>query len=278
MRTGNTPGAPTVGGPQACLAENILHPTYRQDQASRHTVNTLIGRLAVIPARGGSKRIPGKNVRSLLGKPAIAYTIAAALDSGLFDQVIVSTDSEGIAEIARHYGAEVPFLRAPELGDDHTPVSLVTLDALDRLDPSGQKYSCVAQLMANCPLRTSDDVKASYQQFVETTAESQLSLTRYGWQNPLWAVQRAEDFTLQPLFENEITARSQDLPRLFCPTGAIWWAHTDALRRERTYHFSGRTGWEIPWPRGIDIDTENDWQMAEVLLRLGAEVGCGHVS
>jgi N-acylneuraminate cytidylyltransferase len=241
-------------------------------------VNTLISRLAVIPARGGSKRIPGKNVRSLLGKPAIAYTIAAALESGLFDQVIVSTDSEGIAETARHYGAEVPFLRAPELADDYTPVSLVTLDTLERLDVGGQKYSCVAQLMANCPLRTADDVRASYQQFIETDTESQVSLTPYGWQNPWWAVKRAEDFTLQPLFENEITARSQDLPTLFCPTGAIWWARTDALRRERTYHLSGRTGWEIPWPRGIDIDTDDDWQMAEVLLQLGAEVGCGHVS
>lgn len=242
-------------------------------------MTTRIGHtLAVIPARGGSKRIPGKNVRSLLGKPAIAYSVEAALESGLFKDVIVSTDSEEIAEIARHHGAGIPFMRAPELADDHTPVSLVTLDVVDRLDPRGQRYSCVAQLMPNCPLRTSDDVRASYQQFVETDAETQLSLTRYGWQNPWWAVQRDKDYALQPLFKQEITARSQDLPTLFCATGAIWWAQCAALRRERTFHMSGRTGWEIPWQRGIDIDTEDDWQMAEVLLRLGAEVGCVHGS
>lgn len=239
-------------------------------------MSTRIGHLAVIPARDGSKRVPGKNVRRLLGKPAIAYSIEAAWESGLFAEVIVSTDSESIADVARHFGAEVPFLRAPDLADDHTPVSLVTLDVLERLDPRGQKYRGVAQLMANCPLRTSDDVRASYQQFVETSAQSQLSLTHFGWQNPWWAVRRTVDYKLEPLFEEKMTARSQDLPPLFCVTGAIWWIQSEALRRERTFHFAGRTGWEIPWSRGIDIDTEDDWQMAETLMRLGAEVGCVH--
>jgi CMP-N-acetylneuraminic acid synthetase len=233
--------------------------------------------LAVIPARGASKRLPGKNIKNLLGKPAIAYTIEAAIESGLFARIVVSTDSEHIAEIALQYGAEAPFLRARELADDHTPVSLVTLDVLEHLDPGGLTYSCVAQLMANCPLRTSDDVRASYQQFIETDSESQISVTRFGWQNPWWSVQRADNFTLEPLFETNITARSQDLPSLFCPTGAIWWAQTRALRREGTFHFFGRTGWEIPWMRGIDIDSQDDWQMAEVLVRLGEEVKTGHV-
>ncbi|HSE21504.1 MAG TPA: acylneuraminate cytidylyltransferase family protein [Pyrinomonadaceae bacterium] len=233
--------------------------------------------LAVIPARGASKRVPGKNIKNLLGKPAIAYTLEAAIESGLFARIVVSTDSESIAEIALRYDAEVPFLRASELADDHTPVSLVTLDVLERLDPDANKYFCVAQLMANCPLRTAADIRASYQQFRETDSESQISLTRFGWQNPWWAVQRADDFTLESLFETKMTARSQDLPSLFCPTGAIWWAQTRALRREGTFHFFGRTGWEIPWMRGIDIDTEDDWQMAEVLMRLGEEVKTSHV-
>ncbi|HEU4713603.1 MAG TPA: acylneuraminate cytidylyltransferase family protein [Pyrinomonadaceae bacterium] len=223
--------------------------------------------LAVIPARAGSKRIPGKNIRNLLGKPVIAYTIEAAIQSGLFERVVVSTDSEEIAEIARHHHADVPFLRASDLADDRTAVSLVTLDALTRLDPAGEKYWCVAQLMANCPLRTRDDVRNSYRQFVETQAESQLSVVRYGWQNPWWAMRRAEDYSLQPLFENEITTRSQDLPDLFCPTGAIWWARAEVLLRERTFHTTNRTGWEIPWQRGVDIDTEDDWQMADLLMR-----------
>jgi pseudaminic acid cytidylyltransferase len=234
-------------------------------------VNTTVGKLAVIPARGGSKRIPGKNVKELLGKPIIAYSIEAAIQSNLFHRVVVTTDSESIAKIARSYGAEVPFLRDGDLADDVTPVSVATIDALNRLDPRGQEYWCVAQLMPTCPLRTEADIRASYSQFVETTADSQLSVTRFGWQNPWWAMRRNGTFTLKPLFKEEVTARSQDLQDLFCPTGAVWWARADVLRREGTYHIANRTGWEIPWQRGVDIDTESDWLVAELLQRLAVQ-------
>jgi N-acylneuraminate cytidylyltransferase len=226
--------------------------------------------IAIIPARGGSKRIPGKNIRPLVGKPIIAYTIAAARESGLFERVVVSTDSQGVAEIARQYDAEVPFLRDENLADDFTPVSSVTADALFRLDPAGDKFDSVAQLMPNCPLRDADDVADSYRQFEEIGVESQISVVRYGWQNPWWAMRRNERHELEPVFKEQITARSQDLPELFCPTGAIWWVRADALRRTETFHLENKTGWEIPWQRGIDIDTLEDWTMAEVLLSLPA--------
>jgi CMP-N-acetylneuraminic acid synthetase len=233
-------------------------------------------RLAVIPARGGSKRVPGKNVRPLLGRPAIAYTVEAALESGLFAQVVVSTDSETIAQAARQAGAVVPFLRAEALADDYTPVSRVTLDALLRLDPRGGRFECVAQLMPNCPLRTAEDVRASYAQFVRTGAASQLSVTRYGWQNPWWAARRTERFELEPLFAQRGAERSQDLPELFCPTGAVWWATSDVLRREATFHVPGRTGWELSWERAVDIDTEADWQLAELLLQRSGAIAVPH--
>ena len=232
--------------------------------------------LAVIPARGGSKRVPGKNIRPLLGEPAIAYTIRAAVDSGVFERVVVSTDSEAIAAAALEYGAEVPFVRPAALADDHTPVSDVTLDALQRLDPRGVVFHHVAQLMPNCPLRTAADVRDSYAQFERTGAPSQLSVTRFGWQNPWWAMRRTPSMALDPLFAQEVTRRSQDLPELFCPTGVIWWAPAETLRSALTFHVAGRTGWEIPWQRAVDIDTEDDWAMAEALLRLGREVGAEH--
>lgn len=222
--------------------------------------------IAVIPARGGSKRIPGKNVRPLLGKPLIAYTIEAARESRLFERIVVSTDSPEIAEVARQHGAEVPFLRDASLADDITPVSSATVDMLQRLDPERHEFQHVCQLMPNCPLRNAQDIVASHRQFLVTGAQSQISVVRYGWQNPWWAMRRDETFTLEPVFKDHITARSQDLPELFCPTGAVWWAQSDVLRREGTYHIGGRTGWEIPWQRGVDIDTEDDWLMAEVLL------------
>jgi pseudaminic acid cytidylyltransferase len=224
--------------------------------------------IAIIPARAGSKRIPGKNIRPLVGKPIIAYTIAAARESGLFERIVVSTDSEEIAEVAHQYNAEVPFLRDENLADDFTPVSSVTADALVRLDPHGDKFDIVAQLMPCCPLRTAGDVDDSYRQFVKTGAESQISMVRYGWQNPWWAMRHNEVGELKPVFAEQMKARSQDLPALFCPTGAIWWARAEALRRTKTFHLEKRTGWEIPWQRGIDIDTFEDWAMAEVLFRL----------
>ena len=226
------------------------------------------GRLAVIPARGGSKRIPGKNLVPLLGQPMLAYTLEAALQSALFDRVVVSTDSAEIAEAARRHGAEVPFLREARLADDFVPVSAATVDALERLDPGDDIFAAVCQLMPNCPLRDAQDIIASCEQFERSGAEAQISVVRYGWQNPWWAMRRGEDLALEPLFTEAATARSQDLPELFCPTGAVWWARAGALRREGTFHLAGRTGWEIPWQRGVDIDTGDDLEMAVVLLSL----------
>jgi N-acylneuraminate cytidylyltransferase len=136
------------------------------------------------------------------------------------------------------------------------------------LDPAGDMFDVVAQLMPNCPLRNAGDVRDSHNQFENTSAESQISVVRYGWQNPWWAMRRDPAYNLTPLFSEQMTMRSQDQPELFCPTGAIWWARTETLRRTKTFHIDRRTGWEIPWQRGIDIDTLEDFAMAEVLLQM----------
>ena len=225
--------------------------------------------LAVIPARGGSKRIPQKNIRPLGGKPLLAYTIEAAISSKLFEQVIVSTDSADIAEIAERCGARVPFMREANLADDVTPVSEVTADVLDKLDSFGRRYRDVCQLMPNCPLRMAADIADSYRQFIETGSQAQISVVRYGWQNPWWAMRQDRHHVLDPIFRDYMTVRSQDLPELYCPTGAIWWMKADILRQERSFHIPGRTGWEIPWQRGVDLDTQDDWDLAEALFHIG---------
>ena len=227
-------------------------------------------RLAVIPARAGSKRVPGKNVRPLAGRPLLAYAVRAAVSSGLFARVVVSTDDEVIAGVAREHGADVPFLRDAALADDVTPVSAATADVLDRLDPTGAKYATVCQLMANCPFTTVADVLDSYAQFETIGTDAQVSVVRYGWQNPWWALRRDERMVLEPLFAERLVQRSQDLPVIFCPTGAVWWIRAEVLRRERTFHVAGRTGWEMPWQRGLDIDSEEDWALAEALLASAA--------
>lgn len=218
--------------------------------------------------------MPGKNIRLLAGKPMIAYTIGAAHASGLFGRVIVSTDDRKIAEIAQQFGAEVPFLRDADLADDFTPVSAVTADALFRLDPGGNKFEAVAQLMPNCPLRNAEDIRASHAQFSRTGTGAQISIVRYGWQNPWWAMRRNERHGLEPLFQEQLAVRSQDLPELFCPTGAIWWARTEVLRRTKTFHTPERTGWEISWQHGIDIDTIEDFALADALFHGSSSENC----
>jgi N-acylneuraminate cytidylyltransferase len=227
---------------------------------------TVSGALAVIPARGGSRRVPRKNIREMHGRPVLAYSVEAALGSNLFARVVVSTDDAEIADVARSLGADVPFLREASLADDVTPVSRATIDVVDRLAEGGEAYLEVCQLMPNCPLRTAEDVVASHRQFTGQPAEAQISVARYGWQSPWWALRRAANGTLDPVFPDALQQRSQDLPELFAPTGAIWWARTDALRRAGTFHLPGRTGWEIDWTHAIDIDTEDDWRLAEALM------------
>jgi len=212
--------------------------------------------------------VPRKNVREMGGRPLIAFTIDAALHSGVFDRVVVSTDCPEIAAVSRAAGAEVPFLREPVLADDITPVSAATADMLVRVDPEGTRHAEVCQLMANCPLRDHRDVVASYRNFRETAALSQISVMRYGWQNPWWALRLDDRYQIEPLFQEAMISRSQDLPELFCPTGAIWWARAEVLRREGTFHVTGRTGWEIGWRQGMDIDTEDDWEIAEMLMTM----------
>jgi pseudaminic acid cytidylyltransferase len=223
--------------------------------------------IAVIPCRSGSKRIPKKNIRLLHGKPAIAYTIDAALTSGVFQTVIVSTDSEEIAEIACSFGAVVPFIRESSLSDDHTPVSAVTLDAIKRLDPDCAVYENVCQLMANCPLRNAKDIQSSYWQFVASNADTQISVSEYGLQSPWWAMTCDEHNILSPVFKERIGVRSQDLPQLVCPTGAIWWAKACALLVHGTFYAPNYTGWSMPWERAVDIDTEEDWRLAELIIK-----------
>jgi len=225
--------------------------------------------LAVIPARGGSKRIPRKNIRSFRGRPLIAHTIEAAQESGLFEQVVVSTDDEEIASISRDYGATVPFRRPDSLADDHTPISEVTAHALEQLDPDGERYGHVVQLMANCPLRTAEDIVDSHAHFQNTDHDVQLSVFEFGWQNPWWALKMRDDDTLDLLFEEmfEEEVRSQDQPPLYCISGAIWWGDVDVIRRQRTFHIEERAGWKMPWKHAVDIDTQEDWEFAEVLAQ-----------
>lgn len=223
------------------------------------------GRIAIIPARGGSKRIPEKNIIDFEGKPMIAWTIEAAINSKCFDRVVVSTEDEKIAQIARKCGAEVPFFRKTHT-DDFSPVSEATLSALKQaISYWKEDYHTVVQLMANCPLRTSIDIEAALNAFEESQRTFQISCFRYGWMNPWWAVNIDEKGYPARLFPDALTKRSQDLPELFCPTGAIWIAKVSALMTEGTFYGPEHCFEPMNWESAVDIDDNDDLNFARAL-------------
>lgn len=224
--------------------------------------------IAIIPARGGSKRIPRKNVVEFHGKPLIAWTIEAALESALFKRVVVSTDDGEIAEVARRYGADVPFMRARH-HDDHSPVSLATMHAIDQTAEHFQEeYDIVVQLMPNCPLREASHIVEAHDHFIRSKSEYQISCFKFGWMNPWWAVKLGPDNQPEPLIPASLESRSQDLPHLYCPTGAIWIARLGALKASETFYGPGHRFFPIDWKAAVDIDDHEDLAMADAVFRM----------
>ena len=232
-------------------------------------MNKNICRLAVIPARGGSKRLPNKNTLDFHGKPMIAWTIEAALNSLKFDKVLVSTDSIEIAEISKFYGAEVPFLRQ-SAADDFSTVSDATLLALEQGESYWkQRFDSIALLMANCPLRDVSDVVKHVEIFDSSETNFQISAFEYGFSNPWWACRLDEQMIPSPLFPEALKARSQDLDRLYCPTGAIWIANRDSFKKAGTFYGPRHTYCPISWQSGTDIDEYHDQVHEQASLHHG---------
>ena len=224
--------------------------------------------IAIIPARGGSKRIPNKNIIQFNGKPMIAWTISAAIESMLFDRVLVSTDDKDIADIAKYFGADAPFLR-DECNDDFTPISQATIHAVKQAENHwNEKYSLITQLMANCPLRTASDISLAQESFFDKKRTFQISCFKYGWMNPWWACEMDLDGRPTRVFSDALNKRSQDLPDLYCPTGAIWIAKRDALLEEGTFYGAGHCFEVMPTFRAVDIDDYDDLAFSKALLSL----------
>ncbi len=204
------------------------------------------------------------------GKPMIAWTITAAMESGAFDDILVSTDSEKIAAVSKKWGASVPFLRDSKYADDYTPVSVATIKALEQIEKlRGLEYDNVVQLMPNCPLRNRQDIRQAFNHFKDSRSNFQISVFRFGWMNPWWAMTRDSATGIpEPLFSKALKRRSQDLPPLYCPTGAIWIAKAQALKRENSFYGEGYTTFPMDWMRAIDIDDTDDLSMAHMINNL----------
>lgn len=193
----------------------------------------------------------------------IAWTIEAARESKIFDKIVVSTDSEEIADVSRKWGAEVPFLREDK-ADDISPVSEATITTLKQLEKSGMVYNTVVQLFAVCPLRNSGDIVEAYRFFMEKQCPSLISCYKFSWMNPWWAIQLDDNNRASWIFKDTFK-RSQDLPELYCPTGAIWIANVQDLFAENTFYMKDHIFWELEWTRAIDIDNYNEIKLAKAL-------------
>jgi len=228
--------------------------------------------IAVILARGGSRRLPRKNILEINGKPMLAWSIEAAVQSGQYDRIVVSTDDQQIAEIGRSFGAEVPFLRE-EAADDLTPSSEATLAALRQSEEYwGEQYDVVSQLMANCPLRDAEDITGAVQNFINKGAESQICCFRFGWMNPWWAARLDERGRPDYLFPEARVARSQDLPHLYCPSGAIWIANSSVLKSAKTFYIPGHIFHLLSWISAMDIDDAADLEMAQACFLIKRKI------
>jgi N-acylneuraminate cytidylyltransferase len=223
--------------------------------------------VAIIPARGGSKRIPNKNIIDFEGLPLIAWTIKAAQETGIFDDIIVSTDSSEIAKVSIEYGAEVPILRDTK-ADDYSPVSEATARTLVQLEELGRKYDTVVQLFSVCPLRTAQDILDSLEFFYDSKAPFMLSCYKFHWMNPWAAMMLNSDGKGKWIFERR-AKRTQDHPELYTPTGAIWIAKVKKLIEENNFYGKGHMFWEMDWKRAVDIDDYEDLELASALFNMG---------
>ena len=222
--------------------------------------------VCVIPARGGSKRVPRKNIRAFAGRPMIAWSIAAARDTGLFERIIVSTDDEAIAAIARAEGAEVPFMRPPELSDDHTPTVPVVAHTARWLADRNETPAVLCCLYATAPLVRPTDIAAAHVRLTADGWDYVFPVARYA-DPPYRAFVRGEDGRLAMLFPQHELTRSQDLPPVFHDAGQFYWGRLEAWLQGRAIYSSSSSFIELPAERVIDIDTPEDWARAEAALR-----------
>ncbi|MEK9532812.1 MAG: pseudaminic acid cytidylyltransferase [Alphaproteobacteria bacterium] len=229
-------------------------------------------KLCVIPARGGSKRIPRKNIKDFFGLPIIAYSIKAAITSKCFDKVIVSTDDAEIADIAKSFGAEIPFMRSKRLSDDYTGTGEVIKHAIEWFESKGHTVSDVCCVYATAPFLQADSINNAYKQMVREKADFCFSVTNFGF-----PVQRAikitENNRIDMFFPHNYAARSQDLEEAWHDAGQFYWGKAESFRQQKILFSKDSTPYTLPAYLVQDIDTIADWRRAEYMYQALKQVG-----
>jgi len=222
--------------------------------------------IAIIPARGGSKRIPRKNIKEFCGKPMIAWSIEAAQQSGTFERVVVSTDDAEIAAVAQQFGAEVPFKRPAELSDDHTGTIPVIRHAVEWFINKGLQPEHVCCIYATAPFITPADIQRGLEILTLTGSNYAFSVTSYPF-----PIQRAIRITMKGRIEmfhpEEFNTRSQDLEEAYHDAGQFYWGRADAWVAEKLLFSHDSAPVQLPRHQVQDIDTLEDWHLAELMFQ-----------
>jgi N-acylneuraminate cytidylyltransferase len=230
--------------------------------------------VALIPARSGSKRVPDKNIRPLAGHPLIAYSIAAAVQSHIFKAIVVSTDSRGYADIARHYGAEVPFLRPVNIAGDTSPDIEWVADTLGRLRDSGRDYEYFSILRPTSPFRLPETIQRAWEQFLDQEGVDSLRAVEKCQQHPgkMWVVRGSRMLPLLPMGPAEQPWHSSQypsLPEVYVQNASLEIARTRVVFEDRTIAGNVLMPFFTENYEGFDVNSEYDWQLAEHLVQKG---------
>lgn len=220
----------------------------------------------LIPARGGSKRFPRKNIAPLAGKPLLGWTVETAIASGIFSDVVVSTDDEEVAAVARHHGATT-VARPPALAGDTATVVQVMLDFADGLVRAGRRADLMGVVLPTAALMVPDDLRRGFA-MLDADTECVMSVTRFH-EPPFWALHEVDGF-VRPFWPEHLK-RSQELPAVWVDCGYYYLARVDAVRRDGKFYGPRVRGCPVPRLRSVDIDVAEDFELAEALFALGAK-------
>ncbi len=217
--------------------------------------------LAVITARGGSKRIPQKNLKYFCGKPIIAYSIEKAISSELFDEVMVSTDDHNIALIAKSYGAKVPFFRSAETASDYAGLSEVLEEVKNEYHTRGGNFDFICCILPTAPFITISNLRKGFELLLEKDADVALPIVRFSY--PFQRAFRISGGRLEMFYPDFLRSRSQDLEPAYHDSGQFYW-----MKFDKSLESADKVGFEIPEMQAQDIDTEDDWYVAELKYKL----------
>ncbi|MBQ6638639.1 MAG: pseudaminic acid cytidylyltransferase [Lachnospiraceae bacterium] len=225
-----------------------------------------MGKIAIITARGGSKRIPKKNIREFLGKPILAYSIEAALGSGLFDEVMVSTDSTEIADIAERFGAKVPFYRSDATSNDYATTNDVILEVLDKYERRGENFDIAVCLYPTAPFVTAQKLISAVKELEDSDADTLIPVVPFSY--PPQRALIIDQGKLRFLYPENLDARSQDLMPHYHDVGQFYVIRTEAFKVNKKLMVGNILPFIVDEREVQDIDNESDWAIAEMKYKL----------